>query len=747
MGQVFKAYHVSMDRVVALKIIPRGRVSDPVAVARFYREVRAVAQLSHSNIVTAFEVNQVGETHFLAMEYVDGIDLARLVQQSGPLPVPNACEYIRQAAVGLQHAHERGLVHRDVKPGNLMVARPSPDEPPVVKILDFGLARFESESTQAGRLTQFGKIVGTADYIAPEQAANARTADIRADIYSLGCSLYYLLTAQPPFPGDEAVEKVRARMTGDAPSVRKVRPEVSPALEQILAQMMARNPADRFQTPGEVAKALGAHTAKRRQGPDNAAPAPDSPIDLKPRSRPAKEPTSQVTGLSSPEALSQERLFRPVPSEGVPAGGERQPDRKKHLYLAFTLGGLFVVAGAGCVGALVIGLILWAVRSSPSASSPQAPQPVLASNQPNSKPRGEQHPPTKPAGSEKPPGPWPEQSPGKPGGSQQRDDANGITGPEKYIITDVGPPQADDYNSSAMAINSAGQVVVYCFGEDRQGPVYTTVVYDGIRLTDVGNLTRALTVGQGINDSGHVVGYIDHKGKDGSRAFVYDGKKVRFLEEIERGSTRAYAINKHGRIVGWSNAKGYIRAFLYDGAAMKDLGTLGGLSSEAHAINDAGLVVGKSTVPDGEEHAFLYDGTGMKSLSPLTDAWAIGSSGQVVGCGSVRAGGEYAALYQNGMTRDLSLPTWRRSIARGINSAGQIVGEATTRSGYSFAFLVEGGKHFNLNDLIEPKSGWVLISAWGINDRGQIVGSGRCQNQSRAFLLTPKKARLPGAEE
>jgi serine/threonine-protein kinase len=260
MGQVFKARHISMDRVVAVKVIPKNRVSEALAMGRFQQEVRAVAKLSHPNIVTAFEVNQIGDRHFLALEFVDGIDLARLVQQSGPLPIPKACEYIRQAAVGLQHAHEKGLVHRDIKPGNLMIARPSPNEPPVIKILDFGLARFESESGQAGRLTQLGHIVGTVDYIAPEQAKNPRTADIRADIYGLGCSLFYLLTGNPPFPGVDAAERIAARMRGDAPSVRTGRPEVSLALEQALAKMMARNPAERYQTPGEVAKSLEPHT-------------------------------------------------------------------------------------------------------------------------------------------------------------------------------------------------------------------------------------------------------------------------------------------------------------------------------------------------------------------------------------------------------------------------------------------------------------------------------------------------------
>jgi serine/threonine-protein kinase len=260
MGQVFKAHHVSMDRTIALKMIPKERMSDPTAVGRFQREVRAVAKLSHPNIVIAFEVNQAGQTPFLAMEYVDGVDLARLVQQSGPLTIPRACEYIRQAAIGLQHAHEKGLVHRDIKPGNLMVARPNPEQPPVIKILDFGLARFESDSVHAGRLTQLGKVVGTVDYMAPEQAQDARNTDIRADIYSLGCSLFYLLTGKPPFPGEDVVEKIGARLLGNIPLVRQSRPEVSPALERVLAKMMAPNPGDRYQTPGEAASALAVHT-------------------------------------------------------------------------------------------------------------------------------------------------------------------------------------------------------------------------------------------------------------------------------------------------------------------------------------------------------------------------------------------------------------------------------------------------------------------------------------------------------
>jgi serine/threonine-protein kinase len=278
MGQVFKARHQLMNRIVAIKIIPRDRVSSPEAVTRFYQEVRAVAKLSHPNIIIAHDFSQAGETHFLVMEHVEGIDLARLVQQSGPLSIPMGCDCIRQAALGLQHAHEKGLVHRDIKPGNLMVARPNPAEPPVIKILDFGLARQDSENTAGTRLTQVGTIVGTVDYMAPEQAENARTADIRADIYSLGCSLFYLLTGQPPFPGETTVERLSARLEGRPTPIRVLRPEMPEGLERVLRMMLARDPARRFQTPAEVAAALEGFAKPQRALRQPARPAEPNPF-------------------------------------------------------------------------------------------------------------------------------------------------------------------------------------------------------------------------------------------------------------------------------------------------------------------------------------------------------------------------------------------------------------------------------------------------------------------------------------
>jgi len=255
MGKVFKARHVRMDRIVGLKIIPEEYLGNATALSRFYREVRAVAQLSHPNIVTAYEANQEGRTHYFAMEYLDGIDLAKLVKQSGPLPVSQACDFIRQAALGLQHAHEKGLVHRDIKPGNIMAARSSQDGDPVIKVLDFGLARLETTNQPATRLTKVGSILGTVDYMSPEQANDA-TVDIRSDIFSLGCSLFYLLAGTAPFPGQDAVERVLARLITDAPAIGTLRTDVPVALEKVLAKMLARNPAERIQTPIEVAEAL-----------------------------------------------------------------------------------------------------------------------------------------------------------------------------------------------------------------------------------------------------------------------------------------------------------------------------------------------------------------------------------------------------------------------------------------------------------------------------------------------------------
>lgn len=279
MGQVFKGQQVSLGRMVALKIIHQQNVANYKAIERFKREARTAASLAHPNIVAAYDANEIGGRHFLAMEYIEGTDLAKIVKKSGPLPVWQACEYVRQAALGLQHAFEQAVVHRDIKPGNLLVTRPTAGGTPQVKILDFGLARFESEYTASGRLTQAGTLLGTVDYMAPEQIENPQATDVRADIFSLGCTLFFLLTGRPPYGGDTVVEKVSLRLIGPPPSVRALRPEVPPDLDDVLFKMLAKDTVWRYQTPNEVVAALQPFLNPLADFRPSQAPAPAAPAN------------------------------------------------------------------------------------------------------------------------------------------------------------------------------------------------------------------------------------------------------------------------------------------------------------------------------------------------------------------------------------------------------------------------------------------------------------------------------------
>jgi serine/threonine protein kinase len=277
MGRVYKARHVKMARTVALKVIRKDRLDSPDTTKRFFREVQAAAQLDHPNIVTAYDADEVGGTYFFAMEYIDGQDLGKLVKQDGPLPAPVACDYIHQAAQGLQHAHEKGLVHRDIKPSNLLVAaarpgrRGSGSHPalgapstsplrPMIKILDMGLARVRplQATEESPTLTHFQAVLGTPDFIAPEQARNAHEADIRSDLYSLGCTFYYLLAGQVPFPQAAPLEKLLKHYLDDPAPVEEVNPEVPPRVGRVVRRLMAKDPDARYQTPAELAEELAA---------------------------------------------------------------------------------------------------------------------------------------------------------------------------------------------------------------------------------------------------------------------------------------------------------------------------------------------------------------------------------------------------------------------------------------------------------------------------------------------------------
>jgi tRNA A-37 threonylcarbamoyl transferase component Bud32 len=263
MGVVYQARQLARNRVVALKVIRKERISHPETVRRFRREAQAAARLAHPNVVAVYDHDHEGETHFLAMEYVPGVTLQKLVEESGPLPVWQACDFIRQAALGLQHASEQGLVHRDVKPANLMaMSRPGASLParPLLKILDMGVARLspprdlgeESLST----LTRDGSVIGTPDFVAPEQLEDPHGADVRADLYSLGCTFYYLLSGRVPFPGGTLIQKLDRQRWETAPSVDQLRPEVPSAVAAVVRRLMAKHPDDRYRTPSELAAAL-----------------------------------------------------------------------------------------------------------------------------------------------------------------------------------------------------------------------------------------------------------------------------------------------------------------------------------------------------------------------------------------------------------------------------------------------------------------------------------------------------------
>ena len=254
MGTVYQAQHVRLKRVVALKVLPQNRLGNTDAVARFEREIEAVGRLDHPHIVRALDAREVDGVRFLVMEHVDGLDLAEVVARCGPLSVADACEVTRQAALGLQCSEEHGLVHRDIKPSNLMLNAEGQ-----IKVLDLGLAQFqEAEALESG-VTGIGQVMGTPDYMSPEQALESHTVDIRTDIYSLGGTLYYLLAGQPPFSGsqyDTPLKKVAGHLRDAVPPITGVCPDLPKPLVALLERMLAKNASQRVARPSDVVSAL-----------------------------------------------------------------------------------------------------------------------------------------------------------------------------------------------------------------------------------------------------------------------------------------------------------------------------------------------------------------------------------------------------------------------------------------------------------------------------------------------------------
>ena len=257
MGVVYKARQLSSQRLVAIKVVPLGAPSEDEVIARFDQERFLLAQLAHPNLVAAYDAGGVAGLPYFVMEFVEGIGLAALVRQRGPFSVAEACEVVRQASLGLQHLHEHDLVHRDVKPSNLMLT-PSG----LVKVLDLGLARQLSGPDQEGPITSTGQFLGTLDYMAPEQCDNSHTVDVRADIYSLGCTLYHLLSGRPPFAAFASpFQKLRAHMETPAPPLSERRLDVPELLTAALERMLAKDRNERFARPADVVAALHPFTS------------------------------------------------------------------------------------------------------------------------------------------------------------------------------------------------------------------------------------------------------------------------------------------------------------------------------------------------------------------------------------------------------------------------------------------------------------------------------------------------------
>jgi serine/threonine protein kinase len=366
MGSVYLCEHQIMRRPVAIKVLPLNQADDVATLERFHREARAVAQLKHANIVGAYDVDQAGKLHFLVMEYVDGASLQQIVKQHGPMDPLRAAHYVRQAAFGLQHAHEAGLVHRDIKPGNILLDRSG-----TIKLLDLGLARFFHD--EADNLTQkhdSNVILGTADFLAPEQAVDSHTADIRSDIYSLGITFYFLLTGKSPFRDGTTAQKLIWHQVRSPRPIREVRPEVPEGLVDIVNQMIAKDPSHRYQVPAEVADALEPWTQSALSPP---------PVEEMPRLSLAAQracqadsnaPTTRVSRASGSGFLSAVR-------RNAAAGGPQTP----------TPGSAVTGKATGAQAALGSDSGLWA----PETPRPQARDTV-------SNPEDDKAPATAPAG-------------------------------------------------------------------------------------------------------------------------------------------------------------------------------------------------------------------------------------------------------------------------------------------------------------------------------------------------------------
>jgi serine/threonine protein kinase len=309
MGNVYLCEHKFMRRRAAVKVLPAAKAEDPSSLERFYREARAVAALDHPNIVRAYDIDQDDKLHFLVMEYVDGASFQEIIKKFGPMDITRAAHYIRQAAIGLHHAHVAGLVHRDIKPGNVLVDRTG-----IVKVLDMGLARFFHDEEDVLTKKYDESVLGTADYLAPEQALDSHGVDIRADIYSLGATFYFILTGSTPFSEGTVAQKLIWHQTRQPKSLVLLRPEVPAELAAVVEKMMAKEPTQRYQTPSEVVEALAPWTQQ---------PIPPPPEKEMPRLSPAA--MGSMSEISIGSGLHGLSAATSRPPAGTPSPAPTRP--------------------------------------------------------------------------------------------------------------------------------------------------------------------------------------------------------------------------------------------------------------------------------------------------------------------------------------------------------------------------------------------------------------------------------------
>jgi serine/threonine protein kinase len=366
MGDVYLAEHRRMERRVALKTLPAAMTQDTQSIQRFQREVKAAAKLTHPNIVTAYDADEANGVHYFVMEYVKGIDLSAVVKQQGVLSVGKALDYILQAAQGLEYAHRKGVIHRDIKPANLLL-----DKEGTIKILDMGLARIEDAAHEipATQLTQDGSVMGTVDYMAPEQAQDTHSADARSDIYSLGCSLYYLLTGESVFTGTTVVNRIMAHQNEPIPSLTDRQILSSHDVDAIFQKMIAKQPGDRFQSMQQVINAIE-HCDLQKDSATDAVPSdPELHKFLQSRDIASSPTISMATGKPLYDNSGSDFLNKTLNGTAYqPLQKRRKPAGKRG----------WVVAGVLLASLLLMAGFIFKPETPPGTSSLEVNQPGMA---------------------------------------------------------------------------------------------------------------------------------------------------------------------------------------------------------------------------------------------------------------------------------------------------------------------------------------------------------------------------------